>query len=66
MHSHAMPKVPTAGNYSASLHRRRVVKGYADQHPVTAMSRAADEWLHRPFDVAELAHNFSDLGEAYV
>ena len=42
------------------------MKGYADQHPVTAMSRAADEWLHRPFDVAELAHNFSDLGEAYV
>ena len=28
--------------------------------PVAALSRAPDDWMHAPFDVAELAHNFGD------
>lgn len=50
----------SAGNEAALQHRSRIIRGYAEDHPVTALSRAPDDWLHRPFDVAELAHNFGD------
>jgi hypothetical protein len=41
------------------------VRRYADEHPVVAMSRDPDEWMHAPLDVAELAHNFADGHDAY-
>jgi hypothetical protein len=44
----------------------RVIKGYTEDHPVVALSRHPDEWLHRPFDVTELAHNFGDPVAVYA
>mmetsp|Transcript_12419 Transcript_12419/g.29992 ORF Transcript_12419/g.29992 Transcript_12419/m.29992 type:complete len:97 (+) Transcript_12419:309-599(+) len=66
LHSHAMPETPVAGNYWATANRMRVIRGYAEDHPVSALSRQPDEWLHRPFDVTELAHNFGDPVAVYA
>ena len=66
LHSHAVPDQPVAGNVAATSHREGIVRAFAEDHPVVAMSRNPDEWMHKPFDVAELAHNFGDPLEVYV
>ena len=66
LHADAMPEVPVAGNVAASRHRAGVIKAYAGEHPVAALNRAPDDWLHRPFDVSELSHNFGDPVVVYA
>ena len=66
LHSNAVPEMPVAGNAAATRQRTRVIKGYAEDHPVAALSRSPDDWLHRPFDVTELAHNFGDPVAVYA
>lgn len=66
LHSHAVPDQAVAGNVAATRHREGIVRAFAEDHPVVAMSRNPDEWMHKPFDVAELAHNFGDPLEVYV
>ena len=66
LRSHAVPDPPVAGNVAAKQHREGIIRAFAEDHPVVAMSRNPDEWMHKPFDVAELAHNFGDPIECYA
>ena len=66
LRARALPPPSVAGDAAARASREKIVRAYAEEHPVAAMSRAPDDWLHAPFDVAELAHNFGDAVEAYA
>ena len=66
LHSNAVPEMPVQGNITSAMQRARVIKGYTSSHPVEALSRSPDEWLHRPFDIRELAHNFGDPVAVYA
>ena len=66
LYAHGVPEQPISGNTVAIDHRQRVIKGYCEDHPVEALSRAPDDWLHRPFDVSEMSHNFGDPLAVYM
>ncbi len=61
----AVPELGVAGDAEGIARAEAIVRRYADEHPVVAMSRDPDEWMHAPLDVAELAHNFADGHDAY-
>ena len=66
MSSRSEASASVAGNVAAKQHREGIIRAFAEDHPVVAMSRNPDEWMHKPFDVAELAHNFGDPIECYA
>ena len=65
LRARALPPPSVAGDAAARTTREKIVRAYAEEHPVAALSRAPDDWMHAPFDVAELAHNFGDGVDAY-
>ena len=49
----AVPELGVAGDAEGIARAEAIVRRYADEHPVVAMSRDPDEWMHAPLDVAD-------------
>ena len=68
LHINALPDSDdaNAGDSNARVSRVQVIDRYTAEHPVEALSKHPSDWLHAPFNVKELAHNFSDAAEFYL